>query len=216
MSGFEIGIYGKLPAHGDFVSVNLDAPLTAGMYKWCNQVIFDSREKMGEIPWLKAYLVSPVWRFCFPVPEQTGKAVAGVMLPSVDAAGRYFPLFMLFGLDADRVSTTWLFKEATPLLSALEQAGLEALQRQMDLEALKRLIQQRTVDLSLGEVLELPNSTALVQHRLHLLLDLMVGDLGGSLWWSTMSLKDKDKPFCSFAGLPQSDGYEALITGNGF
>lgn len=216
MSGFEIGIYGKLPAHGDFINVNVGAALSAELYEWCNNVIFESREKMGDVPWLKSYLVSPVWRFCLPVPEQEGKVIAGVMLPSVDAAGRYFPLFLLFGLDGDRVQTQWLFKEATPLLQALEQSGMAALQQQLNLNDLKQLVQQKTSDLALGCELALPNSTELVQRRLPLLLELMINDAGGSLWWSAMALKEMDKPFCSFSGLPDPQDYEALITGNGF
>ncbi|SIQ96029.1 type VI secretion system-associated protein TagF [Marinobacterium stanieri] len=216
MSGVEIGIYGKLPAHGDFVSLHTNAELTAGLYDWCNDVIYASRTKMGEVPWLKAYLVSPAWRFCMLVPDQPAQATAGVMLPSVDAAGRYFPLFLLFQLDAERVPTAWLFKEAEPLLTALEQSGIEALQRQLDVKDLQLLIQQKTSSLALGDAMTLPNSTELVQRRLPLVLDLMVGDVGGSLWWSSMSLNSKDKPFCSFAELPQASEYEALITGNGF
>ncbi len=216
MSGFEIGIYGKLPAHGDFINVNVSAALSAELYEWCNSVIFESREKLGDVPWLKSYLVSPVWRFCLPAPEQAGKVVTGVMLPSVDAAGRYFPLFLMHALDGSKVQTQWLFKEATPLLQALEQSGMAALQQQLNLNDLKLLVQQKTSALTSGSALELPTSTALVQRRLPLLLELTINDAGGSLWWSAMSLKEMDKPFCSFAGLPEPQDYEALITGNGF
>ena len=46
---------------------------------------------MGEA-WLPAFLEAPVWRFTLPPGMCGAQAVLGLMLPSVDRAGRYFPL----------------------------------------------------------------------------------------------------------------------------
>ena len=50
-----------------------------------------SRTAMGD-DWLPAFLESPVWRFALPRGLCGERAALGLMLPSVDRAGRYFPL----------------------------------------------------------------------------------------------------------------------------
>ena len=46
---------------------------------------------MGDA-WLPAFLEAPVWRFTLPPGMCGAQAALGLMLPSVDRAGRYFPL----------------------------------------------------------------------------------------------------------------------------
>jgi type VI secretion system protein ImpM len=53
--------------------------------------------------WLNAYLASPSWRFAWlpdaaPAPL-SGRTWIGVVMPSVDSVGRYFPLIFLHGLE---------------------------------------------------------------------------------------------------------------------
>ena len=45
---------------------------------------------MGE-EWLPIYLTSPIWRFVLSAGLCGGEVVAGVLMPSVDRVGRYFP-----------------------------------------------------------------------------------------------------------------------------
>ncbi len=52
-----------------------------------------SRRQLGEA-WLPAYLVAPVWRFVLGRDTMGPHAVAGVLMPSVDRVGRYFPLVL--------------------------------------------------------------------------------------------------------------------------
>ncbi|MEO1019280.1 MAG: type VI secretion system-associated protein TagF [Pseudomonadota bacterium] len=84
------GIYGKLPSHGDFVSHNLDSTFVDCWDEWLRSCLFASREQLGE-QWLGTYLESPVWRFAIDAEIAGPMPIAGVMLPSVDAVGRYFP-----------------------------------------------------------------------------------------------------------------------------
>ena len=58
---------------------------------WLQQVMAGSRERMGN-DWLPAYLESPVWRFMLPGGMCGAGAVLGLLMPSVDRVGRYFPL----------------------------------------------------------------------------------------------------------------------------
>ncbi|HEY7580231.1 MAG TPA: type VI secretion system-associated protein TagF [Acetobacteraceae bacterium] len=88
---FAAGLYGKLPARGDFVRLGLPRDFTDPWDAWLQVVLTGSRCIMGEA-WLPAFLEAPVWRFSLP-PGMCGPwAALGLMLPSVDRAGRYFPL----------------------------------------------------------------------------------------------------------------------------
>jgi type VI secretion system protein ImpM len=53
----------------------------------------ESRAALGEA-WRDAFLEAPVWRFRFAPGLLGGPGLAGVMAPSVDRAGRYFPLML--------------------------------------------------------------------------------------------------------------------------
>ncbi len=85
------GFYGKLPARGDFVRGSLPREFTDRWDAWLNPAIAGSRQQMGEA-WLDAFLEAPVWRFVLSAGLCGDRAVLGLMLPSVDRAGRYFPL----------------------------------------------------------------------------------------------------------------------------
>jgi type VI secretion system protein ImpM len=91
MSGIAVGFYGKLPVRGDFVRAGLPRDFTDPWDDWLQSVMAGSRLLMGDA-WLPAFLEAPVWRFTLPPRMCGGQAAIGLMLPSVDRAGRYFPL----------------------------------------------------------------------------------------------------------------------------
>ena len=91
------GWFGKLPSLGDFASRRLppsllevwDHWLASGLQAWCE------RDPSG---WLAGYLACPSWRFVL-MPGVVGAGpLAGVLMPSVDRAGRYFPLTLMQSL----------------------------------------------------------------------------------------------------------------------
>jgi len=96
----EVGLYGKLPSHGDFLRRRASDAFVDAWDAWLRDCLAASREALAE-RWLDIYLTSPVWRFalaagaCGPVP------VLGLMVPSVDRVGRYFPLTLVANLPAD-------------------------------------------------------------------------------------------------------------------
>jgi len=87
----KLGFYGKLPAHGDFLSRNLSDGFVHGWDDWMQRAIASSQEQLGS-NWLNMYLTSPLWRFVLSPGVVDHQAWAGVMMPSVDKIGRYFPL----------------------------------------------------------------------------------------------------------------------------
>lgn len=125
MSGaVAVGFYGKLPARGDFVRVGLPRDFVDPWDRWLQSVIAGSRALIGDDAWLQLYLESPVWRFVLPPGVCGEMAVLGVMLPSVDKAGRYFPLTF-----AALHPAGFAMASAEPWLDSCEAAGRVALEQ---------------------------------------------------------------------------------------
>jgi type VI secretion system protein ImpM len=94
--------YGKLPGTGDFASRRLDSDQIETIDAWLTDIMVALRAHDPE-GWLNAYLASPSWRFAWlpgaaPAPLY-GRTWIGVVMPSVDSVGRYFPLIFLHGLE---------------------------------------------------------------------------------------------------------------------
>lgn len=84
------GYYGKIPTHGDFVSRGLHQAFIHPWDAWLQQTIAHGRAHLGD-QWLDMYLTSPLWRFALSPGVCAEHAWAGVIMPSVDRVGRYFP-----------------------------------------------------------------------------------------------------------------------------
>jgi len=88
------GFHGKLVTKGDFVTRRLPRGFLDPWDAWLQEVIGGSRARMGE-GWLDAYLTSPIWRFVLSAGLCGDGVAAGVVMPSVDRVGRYFPLSLV-------------------------------------------------------------------------------------------------------------------------
>jgi type VI secretion system protein ImpM len=122
------GFHGKLVAKGDFITRRLPRTFLDPWDSWLQDVIGGSRARMGDA-WLDAYLTSPIWRFVLSAGLCGDAAAAGVLMPSVDRVGRYFPLTIIAPLPAGAdplvlpVAGTEWFHEAEELVrSALDDA----------------------------------------------------------------------------------------------
>ena len=82
------GWYGKLPGLGDFAARRLDKAMVGVWDGWLQDGLQALRQQPG---WLDAYLQSPVWCFALGAGVLGPQRWLGVMMPSVDAVGRYFP-----------------------------------------------------------------------------------------------------------------------------
>src|SRR5580765_9612 len=96
----QVGFYGKLPSHGDFLRRRVSDAFVDAWDAWLRECLAASRTVLGA-RWLNVYLTSPAWRFicaagsCGPAP------VIGLMVPSVDRVGRYFPFTLVANLPDD-------------------------------------------------------------------------------------------------------------------
>jgi type VI secretion system protein ImpM len=103
----DIGLFGKFPSHGDFLRRRVSDAFVDAWDGWLGECLASSREALGE-RWLDVYLTSPAWRFlcaagaCGPAP------VIGLMVPSVDRVGRYFPFTLVATLpdEVDPIAAT--------------------------------------------------------------------------------------------------------------
>lgn len=85
------GWFGKMPHLGDFVSRRLPHEFIRGWDDWLQCGMAKAHAELGTA-WPARYLVAPVRRFWL-APGQLGDTGwAGVLMPSVDGVGRYFPL----------------------------------------------------------------------------------------------------------------------------
>lgn len=127
------GFYGKLPARGDFVRAGLPSAFVQAWDGWWQRELSAVQARPD---WRAAWLEAPVWRFHLPAGACGGMAALGVWLPSVDRAGRYFPLMVAaVGEDAALLDAA-----RRGFLGAAEQAALDALSHDLEPDDLARRV----------------------------------------------------------------------------
>ncbi|MDS4010347.1 MAG: type VI secretion system-associated protein TagF [Defluviicoccus sp.] len=127
------GVFGKIPARADFVRRRLPATFLGPWDGWLGQAIARSRADLGPA-WLDAYLTSPLWCFALGPGVCGPSPVAGVLVPSVDAVNRHFPLTLGSVLADD--CRPFAVATAAPWFAALEELALAALAERLEPDAL--------------------------------------------------------------------------------
>ena len=189
------GWYGKLPTLGDFASRRLSPELIEAWDAWLAHGIARWREHDPD-NWLAAYLAGPTWRFLLTpgLLPGIGKPIVGVLMPSVDRVGRYFPLTMLRELEPGGTLGTgaqlsWLHQ--------LDDLAVDAMQEDWEIEQLETELEKLdAVDLASepDDITELPSLYT-----------------GQSCWWRTGDVGQR-LCFCT-DGLPQDAAFVALLSG---
>lgn len=132
-AGSAVGFFGKLPARGDFVRRDLTQAFVDAWDAWLAAGIAASRARLAD-EWLAAFLEAPIWHFAL-APGIAGPGMAGIFLPSVDRAGRYFPLT----LAAEAPAAPLLLGEPA-WFAELAAAGVAALAADATLEAFEAAV----------------------------------------------------------------------------
>lgn len=220
-----IGLFGKLPAHGDFVQRNLSAGFINVWDEWLQHFIAGTKEQLGE-NWLDVYLTSPLWRFVFSAGVVDDNNWTGIMIPSVDRVGRYYPFSIIKMLPQNinpfefiQVNTAW-YKE-------LETLALGALDGEILIDDLVLTLESMTIQYqsdysrsgfdteSDGFQFDMEFEEQSVSSVYPLLLDTAMTKLfqSYSVWQTTGS--DYIKP-CLFSsqGLPGVQKMPAMLNGN--
>ncbi len=227
-----IGFCGKIPGHGDFVSRNIADEFMLPWNEWIQTVIGVSQEQQENL-WLETFLTSPVWRFALSPDACGADGMMGVMIPSVDKVGRYFPFTLAAPIIDEPLNhlirdNNW-FDEAEDLI-------LTALEEDIDIDQLVEQAQaiplpgspsiSTTKQSPPAYTNETPNhakkvwsipirSAATITNALPGLFTLALKELFPqcSLWWTNGS--DKIPPtllICS--GMPPISGYSAMLDGD--
>jgi type VI secretion system protein ImpM len=220
------GIYGKIPSNGDFVTRRLPAAFVAPWDLWLQDAMAESREQLGP-HWLDIYLTSPIWRFALSPGVAGPGSWAGVVMPSVDRVGRYYPLTLACSLHPEANPVRVVAKRAAWFASA-ELLALSCLRDDFDLEAFDRKVQAlgapgepesyrdaESTRQGLSPALRLPMAEeADLGGAFDDLLDQALGELffGFSLWRTQGS--DRVEPSLLLCqGLPPRRGFAALLDG---
>lgn len=125
------GWWGKLPGAGDFSHRRLDDLVRARLDGWLQTELRALR--LRHAGWQTAYLGAPLWQFALGSGLLTAEGWLGVLMPSVDRVGRYFPLILAQPvqqiLAEGRSAVSWW--------SCVTDAALIALQDDRDPEGLE-------------------------------------------------------------------------------
>jgi len=133
------GWHGKLPTLGDFASRGLAPDFLESWDAWLAQGLAQLQQRDGA-GWLQAYLDSPSWRFVLAPGVLGEQAWAGVLMPSVDRVGRYFPFTIAQALPALPVhSASCLALSAW--LDRLDDLAVSALYDDWSVEQLEQALQ---------------------------------------------------------------------------
>jgi type VI secretion system protein ImpM len=231
----EVGFYGKLPSHGDFLRRRVSDGFVGVWDGWLQECIAASRALLGE-RWLDVYLTSPAWRFACAAGTFGSAPVVGVMVPSVDRVGRYFHLTMVTELPAD-TSVVSASTRLDAFFDAAEQLAVDTLAAErVDFDAfdqrVTRLLEQLDPAAIRDRIVSDSDAAAIVngngqarwhlplgaQPRLGTIFDQLVAQrlsvlydpLG--LWWTDGS-SIIEPSFLIAKGLPHPDSFAALLDG---
>jgi type VI secretion system protein ImpM len=232
----DVGLYGKLPSHGDFLRRRASDAFVSAWDAWLQDCMAASRAALGD-RWLDVYLTSPAWRFVAGAGACGAAPIIGLMVPSVDRVGRYFPLTIVAELPA-HASLVGAIRSAGSFFDRAERLVIDTLAAEfIDFEgfdehvvhladelAYASLPPQVELDASAAAVLDgdapsgwhLPIGSAedlpaafeqLLSHRLAAAYD------PPTIWWTEGS--SIVQPSCVIAqGLPDPDTFAALLDGS--
>ncbi|NJM81990.1 MAG: type VI secretion system-associated protein TagF [Tabrizicola sp.] len=164
-----VGYYGKVASQGDFVTRGLTPAVETALDTWLRQSVRQSQQDLGR-GWLDAFLVAPVWRMALGPGVAGPDTVAGVMMPSVDRVGRYFPLVVAAILPGIRPPLIRLAKSAA-FYDAIEDLALSTLEEGFSLVAFEESMDSLRV-----------SATKMVWNGAE-------DGHGLSLWWTGAALK---------------------------
>ncbi len=225
-----LGYYGKVPTHGDFVMRGLPRGFIDPWDLWLQEAISTSRRQLGN-DWLNYYLTSPLYRFALSPGICGDSGWMGVLMPSVDRIGRYYP--MTIGLMNDAEINPFLAMQKTQWFADLEALALSCLNDGYNLDEFNRGIDRlgleigsiRADTLSLTERMNqrvLPPAWRQPLGDIESLADLFPAMLDRlltercmaySLWWTEGSERIPSS-FLFSEGLPPIDNAAAMFDGN--
>lgn len=218
------GVFGKLPAHGDFIYRDLPTHFINIWDQWLQGFVGSSKEQIGD-QWLDVYMTSPIWRFVLSEGVIDNNSWAGILLPSVDRVGRYFPFSVVTRLP-EKTSPTDFICNRPNWFETMEDVSLKALDGRLKIDELveelndsnpmRKDIYNRGSPLNTvsNMVIRTPKKDQPLNSVLPFMLDAcLTENLSSYSIWGTRG-SERIEP-CLFVtkGLPQLSGVSAMMDG---
>ena len=118
------GFFGKIPARGDFVAAGLATPRSKAGTDPFPLLWRHVKTALGD-RWSDVWLQAPVWRFALPGTMCGPAPLLGLWMPSIDKAGRHFPL--MIATTCPGTTPEQMRRHGTAWLDAAEDAGRDAI-----------------------------------------------------------------------------------------
>ena len=142
VGGSPAGWYGKIPTAGDFIGRRLPGAFQEAWHGWLHTALEKAGRRLGE-QWRDDFLSMPVWRFVLSARLAGPEAYAGLLLPSIDAVGRCFPLTIASPLSTERVDPVRTLFAAQRWFEQMEEIALSAIGATADAAALDAALATR-------------------------------------------------------------------------
>ncbi|PCJ16794.1 MAG: type VI secretion system-associated protein TagF [Gammaproteobacteria bacterium] len=223
----EFGFFGKLPINGDFIQRNLSQRFVHRWDNWLQNNLLAVQQHFGS-QWTEHYLTSPIWRFFISPAVIDTNAYIGIVAPSVDRVGRYFPMTIAIPVHPQQIPA--LFSSAMQAIyTDLESTFLTYLhadnanidELSLDLEqsslAIQEIIHRQQIDI-LPETLNchrfILSDQADMAGAVSSLwqMNLMKQHTNATLWWSNGSQSIEPSLLVN-SGLPNKHQFVSMLAG---
>ena len=191
------GWFGKLPNVGDFAQRRLPPALVLEWDHWLQDSMAYARGEFGA-QWSSVYRVAPILRFWLGPGTLGAQRWAGLVMPSVDRVGRYYPLMF-----------------ARPSIDLADALAARPWYAALDLTARRVLDPAFTIDALEAELKALADIDSVANDRATHALAAELRAAGDSrractVWWSAEAGRDA-AAFMRFDGLPHSAEFTSML-----
>jgi len=217
------GWYGKLPILGDFAHRRLPVGFVSACDTWLSDGVAASRESLGSA-WLENYLTAPLWNFAWSPRVVDEQWWFGLLMPSVDAVGRYFPLMVAFSAEQAPTEPHALAQWAQ-WYDCAGACALQTLQGKSSLDDFESSLAAVGTPLTTSPAGAMPVQAFTGGWQLHpaqgewpqdaatiVQCSLTARLQGHSTWW-TQGSGEPPSPVTVMQGLPAADRFVALFQG---
>ncbi|MDM0044947.1 type VI secretion system-associated protein TagF [Variovorax dokdonensis] len=199
------GWWGKLPGMGDFAHRRLPDAFRHDWDRWLQGGLQQLRARHAN--WNERYLQAPLWCFILGDGVIGEGAWIGVLMPSVDAVGRYFPFTVVDSLKPvpAELHGQWML-HALRWFELAAQCAIDGLEQDLDAPRFEALLHQRFAPGAIED--PVPGQDAADA--------LALPEYGQSLWFTDPQAQSGQG--MSTLGLPQDEQFDALFgfpTGEG-
>ncbi len=224
------GFFGKIPSHGDFIKYNLPRGFIDPWDDWVQTSMSRMQQNLGN-DWLDLYLTSPIYRFALTPGICGEESRIGLIIPSVDRVGRYYPLTLSAPIG-ENTNPFCNFTEQEAWFQFAEELALSTLEDGISFSELAEQTLLLDEKLLSADELSLPEFESCEKLPDALLIRKSLASIGDastlypalldtvlkeachaySLWWTSGS-EAIDGSFLVSQGLPVSSNMAAFLDG---